>query len=365
LRSLWNLERVAPGFQHGAVVTLDLPHNWTKYAEEPAQVAYAERLLAAARAVPGVESAALADTYPLNRDLPWNRRVEAGAAEVDAERPGPTADFRIVSPGYFETVGVRVVAGRALIEGDRDAEDPVVVVNGALARALFPGRDPLGERIRFADGDTAWRIVGLVADVRQRGLGEEPKPEAYAPLALTGGGGFSLLVRTPAGLALTPSLRAAIRGVDSEQPIVNVRTLAAARAESLAEPRTTAALLAIAATLALVIAAAGLAGLLAYTLGQRHREFGIRLALGATRGDIARLVLGRTAALVGAGGLLGLGGALLATRGLDAMLFGLAANDPATYATVASVLAGAAAASALPSLRRALATPPSLALRVG
>jgi predicted permease len=364
LRSLWNLERVAPGFAHAEVVTLDLPHNWTKYPEEPAQIAYAERLLAAVRAVPGVESAALADTYPLHRDLPFSRRVEPGRAEFDAELPGPSADFRIVSSGYFETVGVPVVAGRPLDEGDHRLEDPVVVVNSALARALFPGRDPLGEHLRFAQGTLAWRIVGVVADVRQRGLDREPEPEAYAPLAITGGGGFSLLVRTPAGLALVPSLRAAIRGVDAEQPIVGVRTLAAARSESLAEPRTTAALLAIAAALALLVAAAGLAGLLAYSLGQRHRELGIRLALGATRGDIARLVLGRTAALVGAGALLGLGGALLAARGLDAMLFGLAANDPATYAAVASVLVGAASISALPSLRRALATPPSLALRV-
>jgi predicted permease len=364
LRSLWNLERISPGFAHAEVVTLDLPHNWTKYGEDEAQIAYADRLLAAVRAVPGVESAALADTYPLHSDLPWNRRVAVGTTPPDPQQPGPEADFRMVSPGYFATVGVPLVAGRELDESDRDPELAAVVVNAAFARALFADRDPLGERVSFAGGNTAWTIVGVVADVRQRALGQPPKPELFAPIGLTGGGGLSLLVRSPIGLAVVRGVRAAVRGVDPEQPITGVRTLAAARADALVEPRTTAVLLAIAATLALVIAAAGLAGLLAYTLGQRHREFGIRLALGATRGDIARLVLGRTAALVGLGGAIGLGGALAATRGLDSMLFGLAANDPTTYLAVATVLGSAALLAALPTLGRAVRTAPSLALRV-
>jgi len=170
-------------------------------------------------------------------------------------------------------------------------------------------------------------------------------------------------VRAHAARSMMPSLRRAIRAVDPEQPIADIRTLEEARAESLAAPRSTAALLAIAAALALAIAAAGLAGLLAYSLGQRQREFGIRLALGATRRDIARLVIGRTGALVGLGALLGLGGALAFTRSLRSMLFGLGANDPATYAVVAAVLLISAFGACLPALRRAIGTAPSLALR--
>lgn len=364
LRSLWNLERVGTGVTHSEVVTLDLPHNWTRYGTDEAEVAYAERLLASVAAVPGVESAALADTYPLHSSQPWNRRVALGATPPAPQSVGPTADFRIVSPGYFDTVGLPLVSGRGFEARDRDPEHAVAVVNQALVRALFPDREPLGERLSFAGGDTSWTVVGVVADVRQRELRETAKPEVYAPLALTGGGGFSLLVRSRSGLAIVPGVRAAVRAVDAEQPIVDVRTLEAARSASLAGPRTTAALLAIAAVLALVIAAAGLAGLLAYTLGQRQREFGIRLALGATRGDIAWLVLGRTATLVGAGAALGLLGALIVGRGLSSMLFGLAASDPATYAAVASVLASTALLAALPALRRALRTAPGLALRV-
>lgn len=362
LRSLWNLEKVEPGYEHPDVLTIHLPQNWTKYAKSEDQIAYKQRLIERARALPGVESAAFADSYPLDANLPWNRRVAAGRTAPDGNEPGPEADFRVVSPEYFETVGVPLLSGRLFTDADRDPEHAVAVVNRAFVRALFPDREPLGEQVIFANGNVAWTIVGVVAEVHQRALGEAPKAELFVPLGLNGSGDH-LLVRARAAGALLPSLRRAIRAVDPEQPIADVRTLEEARAESLAAPRSTAALLAIAAALALAIAAAGLAGLLAYSLGQRQREFGIRLALGATRRDIARLVIGRTGALVGLGALLGLGGALAFTRSLRSMLFGLAANDPATYAAVAAVLLLSAFGACLPALRRALGTAPSLALR--
>ncbi len=362
LRSLWNLEKVSPGYAHAGVLTVHLPVNWTKYSKQEDQVAYKERLMARVRELPGVESAAFADSFPLSSNLPWNRRVAPGRTAPDGNEPGPAADFRVVTPDYFGTVGVPLVAGRLLADTDRDPENAVAVVNEAFQRAIFPDRDVLGQPVTFAMGDTTWTIVGVVADVRQRGLDQSPKPELFAPMALNGGGD-QLLIRANAAISLVPSLRQAIRAVDPEQPIAEIRTLEAARAESLAAPRSTATLLAVAAVLALLIAAAGLAGLLAYSLGQRQREFGIRLALGATRRDIARLVVGRTTALVGGGALLGLGGALALTRSLQSMLFGLAADDPATYAVVASVLLLAAAAACLPALRRAIGTAPSLALR--
>jgi predicted permease len=363
LRSLWNLERVPAGFAHSEVLTVGLPHNWTKYADDAKALAYSERLLAGVRDLPGVEAVALADNYPLSASFPWNRRVAIGTVAPDPLSPGPAADFRTVSPGYFETVGVPLRAGRPLSDSDRDEEHPVTLINETFARQLFADRDPLGQRVTFANGDTSWTIVGVVADVHQRTLGEPVVPELYAPLAVRGGVADVMLVRAQAAHTLLPSLRAAIRAIDAEQPIVEARTLAEARAESLAAPRATAALLAIAAVLALVIAAAGLAGLLAYSLGQRQREFGIRLALGAERLDIARLVLGRTGGLVGLGALLGLGSSLLFTRGLSSMLFGLAAADPLTYGAVAAVLMCSAFAACLPALRQAIGTRPSLALR--
>jgi predicted permease len=362
LRSLWNLERVAPGYEHPDVLTIHLPQNWTKYAKTEDQVAYKQRLIEQARALPGVESAAFADSYPLAANLPWNRRVAIGRTAPDGNEPGPEADFRVVSPEYFATVGVPLLSGRLFTAADRDVEHAVAVVNAAFARTLLPDREPLGQQVIFSNGTTAWTIVGVVAEVHQRALGEAPKAELYVPLALNGNGDH-LLVRAHAARSLMPSLRRAIRAVDPEQPIADIRTLEEARAESLAAPRSTAALLAIAAALALAIAAAGLAGLLAYSLGQRQREFGIRLALGATRRDIARLVIGRTGALVGLGALLGLGGALAFTRSLRSMLFGLGSNDPATYAVVAAVLLISAFGACLPALRRAIGTAPSLALR--
>lgn len=362
LRSVWNLERVPGGFAYPEVLSMEIPHNWTKHADAKDRLAYSERLLAAVRELPGVESVALADNYPLSHALPWSRRVAIGAAPPDPLSPGPTADFRTVSPGYFETVGVPLVAGRALRDADRDEERPVTLINEAFARQLFQDRDPLGQQVTFANG-VARTIVGVVADVRQRTLGEPAVPEIYAPMAVRGGTADVMLVRAHAAKSLVSALRAAIRAIDAEQPIAEALTLAEARAASLAAPRATAALLAIAAVLALLIASAGLAGLLAYSLGQRQREFGIRLALGAARLDIARLVLGRTGGLVGLGALIGLGSAWIFTRGLSSMLFGLGASDPLTYGTVAAVLLGSAFAACLPALRQAIGTRPSLALR--
>ena len=272
-----------------------------------------------------------------------------------------------MSPEYFETVGVPLLSGRPLEARDRNPEHAVALVNAAFVRALFEGRDPLGTRGDFGGGTVVWTIVGVVGDVRQRGLGLDPQPELYAPIAVTGLGDKRLFVRARSEVgpvaSLAPALRDAIRSVDPEQPITSVRTLEAARGESLAAPRATAALLTLAAAIALIIAAAGLAGLLAYSLGQRRREFGIRLALGATRLNIAQLVLTRTGSLVALGAVVGIGSALVATRGLDSMLFGLAASDPWTYVSVALVLAVAAFLACLPALRRAVGTPPSLALR--
>lgn len=363
LRSLWNLERVQPGFRHPDVLTLAAPMNWTKYGKDDVRLAYSERLLQHLRGVPGVEAVALADNYPLSADGLWNRRVAIGKTAPDPAAPGPTADFRTVSPEYFDTVGIPLLAGRQLQASDRDAEHAVALINATFAHQLFGERDPLGQLVTFGGGTTAWTIVGVVADVHQRALGEAVQPEIYAPIALRGGGASTVLVRARSAAALVPALRAAIRAVDPEQPILDIRTLEEARAASLAAPRAVAALLGIAATLALVIAATGLAGILAYSLGQRQREFGIRIALGSTRLGIARLVLGRTGGLVGSGLVLGLAVALFTARGLSSMLFGLAASDPQTYATVVAVLAVSATVACLPALRRAITTAPSLALR--
>jgi len=236
LRSLWNLERVPAGFVHSEVLTLGVPFNWTKLADDKVRLAYAERLLERVRAVPGIESAALGDTYPLNEALPWNRRVAIVTVAPDPASAGPSADFRTISPNYFKTVRVPLVSGRALRDDDRDEEHPVMLINQTFARQLFPNRSPLGQKVIFAKGTTAWTIVGVVADVHQRTLDEPVVPEIYAPLAERGGGADILLVRGPAIRSLIPSLRATIRALDPDQPIAEARTLAEARAESLAGP---------------------------------------------------------------------------------------------------------------------------------
>jgi putative ABC transport system permease protein len=363
LRSLLNLERVPAGFRHDGVLTVSLPINWTKYSAATRRLEYAERLLERTRAIPGVEATALADNYPLNSALPWNRHVAVGRVPPDPADAANTADFRTVSPDYFTTVGIPLLAGRPLRNCDRDEGHAVALVNAAFAREFFGSSDPLGKTLVFTGGTAVWTIVGVVGDVRQRTLNEDARPEVYAPLALRGGSADVLLVRAAAARPLLPELRAAIRTVDPGQPIAEVRTLAETRADWLAAPRTTALLAVLAALLALAIAVTGLAGLLAYSLGQRQHEFLIRQALGAGRGDIARLVFARAGALLALGALLGVAGALLATRGLRAMLFGLAVNDPQTYLAVALMFTAAAFGACLPALRRATLGDPSAALR--
>jgi predicted permease len=363
LRSLWNLEGVATGFRHSEVLTVHLPVNWTKYKDEVKRLAYGERLLDQVRRLPGVESAALADNYPLNDNDPWTRSVQIGRRPPDGSDLEHTADFRTVSTDYFATVGVPLLNGRPLRANDRDPNHAVALVNKAFARRFFGDRSPLGQWVTFSGGTTSWEIVGVVGDVHQRSLVEDAKPEVYTPLALRGGAADVLLVRAADAHSLLRVLRTAIHEVDPGQPIAEMRTLGETRTDSLAAPRTMALLLGAAALLALTIALTGLAGLLAYSLGLRHQEFVIRQALGANRADIARLVFARTSTLVGIGVLVGVFASLLAARGLGALLFGLGSTDPETYLVVALLLAGAAVAASLPALRRATAAQPSESLK--
>jgi putative ABC transport system permease protein len=363
LRSFWKLQQVDAGFRPENVLTARVSLNWSKYDEDGKVRRFGEELLRKLEADPQVRSAALSYAVPLAQSSPYNRQfqIEGRPVERDAR---PSLDFRVVSPRYFETIGQRLVRGRAFEDKDEPRAQPVAVVNQAFARHYWGDSDPIGQRVSFGDEEEPWvTIVGVVGDVRQYGLDREPGLELYRPFAQSPGWG-AVLVRTRVEpTAIASLLGRAVHELDPEQPIDRVRTLAEVRRDSVASPRLTALLLGIFALVALVITAAGIGGVLALSVSQRTVEIGVRMAMGAERGAVMRMVLGQGLGLVLAGLALGLAGAVLLSRLVERLLFGVPATDPVTYVAVAVLLLAVAAAACLLPARRAASVDPLVALR--
>jgi putative ABC transport system permease protein len=369
VRSFWRLEHVNAGFHVGGVMKAEYqlprtryPVNFANFPNFKEIHAFNDALVQRVRALPGVETAAVAGNHPLDPGF-TNSFVIVGR---EAESAGfPEISVRRVTPGYFRTVGLSLVRGRLFRESDATASAPVVLINEAAARRFFPGRDPLGAKIRFWGASR--EIVGVVGDERFHGLANAAPIAAYAPLAQAPSvnGAHVLLVRTSgAPAALLPPVRRAFREQDASLAVFGAEPLERTRAHSLAERRFVMILLGLFAAVALVLAGIGVHGVLAYGVAQRTREFGVRMALGARPGQVLTSVLGEGVVLTGIGLCLGICGALAMTRFLTAYLFGIAPADPVTFVAVAAFLAAVAlAASAIPA-RRATRVDPTVALRV-
>jgi predicted permease len=269
-------------------------------------------------------------------------------------------------------MGIELIDGRFFQPSDRLDGMPVTVVNRRLARLFWPGESAVGKRIRIArDADVPWlTIVGVIDDVQFRTLADEVRPAWYLPLAQMSlslgqpARSFTVAIRVEGDpLALAGPVREAVRAIDPTLPLISLRPLEHVVAESVATPRFTMAVLGLFAALALVLGAIGIYGVLAYAVARRTREFGIRMALGAGRRELSAIVLGQGLTIVLAGLVVGLGGALLATQLIQGLLFGVSANDPATYAAVAGVVCLVALAACLIPLGRALGSDPVRALR--
>jgi len=334
------LSRVDPGFRAEGVTVLDLALSRAAYPEPGLVTGYQERVLAAARATPGVVAVAGVSHLPtggtaMNRGF----RIEGRPDPVRAV--DQTVNYQVATPEYLGLMGIPVRAGRGLSEHDGDGAPLVAVVNEAAAARYWAGNSPLGARLGFGrpDGSTAWAtVVGIVGDVRHLGLDADPEPEVYVPMAQDPSRGMTLVVRTAGGGGTVAGLREAIREVDPSQPVSAPRALAAQLSGSIARPRFLATLLAGFAALALVLAAIGLHGLLAQVVLGRTREIGVRLALGAEPRQVVALILGGAARLVGLGVAIGVAGALALTRALAGMLYGVSATDPLVHAGTALVL---------------------------
>ena len=364
LRSLLKLQEVHAGFDPENVLTARVDLNWTKYDKPEKVRAFVEPFLARLREAPGVVSVAVANTFPLNGPLGFTPPFRVEGRTVDPAQPQPKADYRTGSPDYFRTMGIPLLRGRVFTDNDKPPAPDVAVLNQSAAKHLFPGEDPLGKRITFDDGKTWTGIVGIVADVKQNGLETEAVDEVYQTFGFSTWRDLKVVVRAKSlPLQLERTVREAVREFDAQQPITGVRTLEDVRSESLAPPRLTALLLGAFALLALVITAAGIAGVIAYSVSQRTHEIGIRMALGAQRGEVLGMVLRQGMTLLGAGLGLGVLGGVVLARTMQGLVFGVPASDPITFVGGLLLLALVGALSCLIPARRATEVDPMVALR--
>jgi len=367
VRSFIQLNRVDPGYVPQRVYAVGFGLNWSKYTQSQPALALADRLLEKVRRQPGVLSAAVANSFPMDPDLATfgnygsTMRVE-GDPRSETELP-VARSIRSVSPDYFRTLGIPLVAGRGFLDSDTDSAPPVAILNHALAVQIWGNRNPLGRRISLDDGQNWREIVGVAGDTREFGLDRESPAQFYRPMTQNPSLG-SILVRT-AGESpdISGLMRRAVLDLDPQTAIVNVETLEQARADSVASPRNTTRLFGLFALLAFLIAVTGIGSMLALWVRQRTREIGIRMALGARPRDILRTVIRQGMLLVGIGLAIGLGGAVALTRFLRAFLFHVQPTDAATYALVSALLSGAALAACYVPARKAARIDPQSALR--
>ncbi|HET7453780.1 MAG TPA: ABC transporter permease, partial [Thermoanaerobaculia bacterium] len=365
LKSYWRLERVDPGFRTEGVVTAQLDFPESKYPRGRDVTAFGARLLDRLRALPGVERAGAVSNLPLQDERVWHLSFVVEGRVLD--RANPLFAFQqSVMPGYFETIGLPLLRGRGFSDADGREAPKVAIVNRTLADTIFPGQDPIGRRIALSDdpGPNDWvTIVGIIGDVRSESLESAAPNQLYQPYAQNGTDGMAIVVRARRPDAVAAALRTAVSEIDPDEPVYDIQPLADVVSSSAAQPRFRAFLTATFAGLALALAAIGIYGVLSYSVARRTHEIGIRMALGAARRDVLRLVVGRGMLLASIGVAIGLIGAALASRALSALLFGVATTDLPTFAAVAMVLLGVALAASLVPGRRALRIDPMVALR--
>ena len=367
VQSLQRLFAITPGFRPDRLLVMQVQASYRRFGD-PGTRRFFSDVLAAARRVPGVESAAFTSELPLSGEGQleiYGVTLEQGADPADS----PVAFRYAVTPGYFETMGIPLRRGRLFDDRDllESAARPIVV-NESFVRRYFAGRDPLGRRLRFGGpNDRPWDVVvGVVGDVKQLSLGAPRSDAVYATTAqwLWADNAQWLVVRARGdAAALAPAVRAAVWAVDKDQPVVHLATMDALVAASEAQRRFAMIVFEAFALVALVLAATGIYGVLSGSVSERLREMGVRSALGARPGAIRGLVLRQGMALTLLGSLLGVAGAAAASRGLQTLLFGVSRVDLATYAAVIGLLLAVAGLACWLPAWRAARVDPAITLR--
>ena len=341
--------------------SLFLPHP--SYPLPDQQTRYFQQALETVTGLPGVTGAAAISELPLSgAGTNGGIRIEGRTAPPGSE---PLAEKRIVTPDYFKVLKTPLLKGRAFSEQDSASSPAVAIINEALARRHFPGQDPIGRRIDFNWETKGWQeIVGVVGDVKQYGLQEDALPAIYVPLAQRPEPAMTVVVRSTLRPAdLVPAIQRRLAAIDRDRPMVEVRTLEQVVADSVADRRLPMLILGGFAAAALLLGAIGVYGIVAYSVAQRTQEFGLRMALGARRGDVVRLVLGQGLRLALWGLLIGLLGSFAAARLIAGLLYGIGPSDPMTLAATSFVLLAVALLACYVPARRAARVDPMVALR--
>jgi putative ABC transport system permease protein len=382
VRSFSALLAVDPGYDRANLLSMVVSVKGTAHEAPGRRDAFYRELVDRVRAVPGVRAASATNHLPLHGDH-WHFGVSVAGRPYDPAGDRQSALFRVVRPGYFATMRIGLLEGRDVTPADEAARARVVVVNRALARALWPNGSPIGERITFGDPqrDPAWfTVVGVVGDVRQETWGEPSGAEMYFPSLSTAPeptpsdvpalpeplepSTMTLVVRTATDpSAAMRTVQGIVHQLDVDAPVSDVITMEKAVDEQLAQPRFYLTLFGAFAGVALVLAAVGVYGVMSYAAAQRAREMGIRVALGARPGDPFRLVLRDGMRLAALGSAIGLGAALVGSRAMRSLLYGVGPTDPVTLAAVTVVLVGVALAACCVPAWRAARVDPAATLR--
>jgi putative ABC transport system permease protein len=362
MKSFVRLQNVDPGFNPKNVLTMEFALPQMKYPRGKPVIDFYADVERRVRRIPGVQHVALTSILPLSGSNTDNSFHIEGRFEIQTG-VYPDEEVRVITPDYFRVLEIPLLKGRYFTEGDNADAPGVVIINQAMAKKYWPGEDALGKRINFGDADPKkikwFTIVGIVGDLRHRGLDEDPKPEFYLPHPQRPFRGMILTLRSEQDpRALVSAIRRELQAYDPEQPLANVRTLEIVASESIAPRRLSVVLIGVFATVALVLAAVGIYGVMSFLVVQRTHEIGVRMALGAQRSDVLRLMMGHALRLVLTGAAIGLAIALVSSQGLQAMLYRVGAFDGPTFVVVTFALTAVALlASYIPALRATRSDP--------
>jgi putative ABC transport system permease protein len=383
INSFWHLMQVSPGFKTDNLLTMQIALPDSKYppTEHHRAQAFYRQLLERVATLPGVQSVGATSSLPLAAGG-WGKMLSIeGRPAPPSMETVPLVQYRQVSANYFGTLGVSPVKGRLFTEQDDPKSPPVALINEEMARRFFPGEDPIGKRIwmgppenllpggALPDGYSFPRltIAGVVNDIKHQGLNQQAGPEVYIPYAQGAGEtqrSMFLAVRTTVDpMSLAAAVRNEVTAIDRDQPVADIQTMEQRLAASLAQPRFNMLLLGIFAAVALALAAVGLYGVMAYGVTQRTHEIGIRMALGAQRSNVLKLVVRQGMAMALIGVVLGLAASFALTRVMASLLFGVSATDPLVFTIIALLLAAVAFIASYIPARRAIKVDPMIALR--
>jgi predicted permease len=366
MRSFVSLQNVNAGIKPEGVLTMYIALPGAKYREPEKRIAFFGQLLERVRAIPGVQSAGTNSGLPLAGNN-WGRSLTVEGYPVLSVGEAPTINHCLISPNYFSAMGITILKGRDFDERDTREATKVTIVDERLAREYWPDEDPIGKRIRFGppeDNEPWHTIVGVVGEVKHQRLDASTRESVYLPFAQKPISKSSLAIRTSGRPeSLIAAVRSQVRELDPDLPLIRVMPMTEIVARSVWQPRLYTALFGVFAAVALILATVGIYGVMSYAVTQRTREIGLRMALGAQRQDVLKLVVGQGVLLATIGVGVGLVAAVALTRLMSSLLFGVTATDPITFAAVSVLLAGVALGACFIPARRATKVDPMVALR--